>query len=969
MFAHPHDLVDGVILALDFGACPNVVPQVELTVTAPKEGNKPSYSISCGSDAYYAVGGSSNYTEYRQWYESDTGYDNWREMSPGETFTSGKYYKLYVDIRTSEGYEFPLIDMGTIQPDVHAYINGYAANVYKGYEQDPSRYITVEYNFGECNDSVVESITITNIDAPVAGQTPDYLANCFGTGYSMAGTNAGNWKVNGIVWLRDGDNYTGSIMDKTEEFLAGHEYTVLIDLVADDGYTFLFNHNNGIYAAASLNGNTAQINLENCSTGTYQIWYTFTCEQKEITTIMLYDLDLPVGGNVPDTAVTPAYPEYYVVESVQWFDIEDNPVGATFETGVPYYALITVASAKTSGADVAKFADIENLTVYLDGNVLDAAAVEDNKVTIPVIIRKPSSAPEMTIYAFITQPSGGTVNAGESLNVAWQTSFIPTSTEIQYWDGEAWDQWDIQYPQNALDDYDFESHEAASYRFRIVAYIGSDVVATSNEFAIAWEEAVAAEYIYVYTPGEGNGSNDFDYVADGTQITLYTPEYMGYSPIDGFTFDYWSIRKGTAQSAEVAQKQPGEQITVDDNTYIIAIWKEAPLSEYIYVYTPGEGNGSNDFDYVTFGTQITLYTPEFMGFVPIEGFVFDYWSVRVGSALAEESARKQPGDTMIINDNTYIVAMWKYIPHECVGLPESGQGATCTVDGWKDYYRCECGNYFEDANCQTPIADLEAWKAGAGKIAASHDYGALVPAVAEKHTQTELVAGVAAYYHCSVCDTYFTEGKVETTLEALTGAIPSHSYGDWKTDGANHWKECVCGDQKDSVAHSGGTATCEAKAKCAVCSAEYGDLAAHQYSEATCTAKAKCSVCGDETGELAPHTYVDGKCACGATDPNYTPDTSEPDTEEPGTNEPDTNEPDTNEPDTSEPDTNEPDTSEPNTEGLGTSEPETNVPGTDQPEDPKENGCRSTIVGASAGFIVMTILSSAGIMLKKKDEE
>ena len=90
---------------------------------------------------------------------------------------------------------------------------------------------------------------------------------------------------------------------------------------------------------------------------------------------------------------------------------------------------------------------------------------------------------------FTLMPTGGTVNAGESLNVAWQTSFIPTSTEIQYWDGEAWDQWDIQYPQNALDDYDFESHEAASYRFRIVTYIGNDAVATSNEFVVIWEEA------------------------------------------------------------------------------------------------------------------------------------------------------------------------------------------------------------------------------------------------------------------------------------------------------------------------------------------------------------------------------------------------------------------------------------------------------------------------------------------------
>ncbi|MBQ9780673.1 MAG: hypothetical protein IJW00_06985, partial [Clostridia bacterium] len=231
-------------------------------------------------------------------------------------------------------------------------------------------------------------------------------------------------------------------------------------------------------------------------------------------------------------------------------------------------------------------------------------------------------------------------------------------------------------------------------------------------------------------------------------------------------------------------------------------------------------------------------------------------------------------------------------------------------------------------------------------------------------------------------DTYFTEDKVETTLEALTGAIPSHSYGDWKTDGANHWKECSCGDKKDSAAHSGGTATCEAKAKCAVCSAEYGDLAAHKYSEATCTtkakcsvcgdetgelaahkyseatctAKAKCSVCGDETGELAAHNYVDGKCECGETDPNYTPGTDEPGTDVPGTDEPGTDVPGTDEPGTDVPGTDEP----------GTDVPGTDEPGTDKPEDPEKNGCQSTIVGASAGFIAMAIIASLGIVLKKK---
>jgi len=196
---------------------------------------------------------------------------------------------------------------------------------------------------------------------------------------------------------------------------------------------------------------------------------------------------------------------------------------------------------------------------------------------------------------------------------------------------------------------------------------------------------------------------------------------------------------------------------------------------------------------------------------------------------------------------------------------QKGQAPSCNTNGWKDYYVCSCGSYFTDAECTNLIADLETWKNGEGKLAATHDYGTLVPAVPEIHTQTELAAGIAEYYQCAVCGKYFTSAKVETTFDKLRGTVPSHSYGAWESDEHSHWQSCSCGKKTEVVAHSGGEATCESKAKCSGCSAEYGTLGDHKYSTATCTAKAKCSICGTETGELAAHndTNGDGKCdAC-----------------------------------------------------------------------------------------------------------
>ena len=110
---------------------------------------------------------------------------------------------------------------------------------------------------------------------------------------------------------------------------------------------------------------------------------------------------------------------------------------------------------------------------------------------------------------------------------------------------------------------------------------------------------------------------------------------------------------------------------------------------------------------------------------------------------------------------------------------------------------------------------------------------------------------------------------------------------EWSHDGAEHWHACGvdgCDERNEVAAHSGGTATCKTKAKCAVCGVEYGELNGenHESTEftytansdgthkkvykccgavveaneacsggtATCKTKAKCSVCGGEYGEL-----------------------------------------------------------------------------------------------------------------------
>ncbi len=82
-------------------------------------------------------------------------------------------------------------------------------------------------------------------------------------------------------------------------------------------------------------------------------------------------------------------------------------------------------------------------------------------------------------------------------------------------------------------------------------------------------------------------------------------------------------------------------------------------------------------------------------------------------------------DTLDDYDGTYAYKA----PHtHDAGVKQEGRAATDTDTGWNDYYKCDCGLYFEDEACTKEIgndAALEAWKTGKGAVPAlGHEFGA-----------------------------------------------------------------------------------------------------------------------------------------------------------------------------------------------------------------------------------------------------
>lgn len=124
-----------------------------------------------------------------------------------------------------------------------------------------------------------------------------------------------------------------------------------------------------------------------------------------------------------------------------------------------------------------------------------------------------------------------------------------------------------------------------------------------------------------------------------------------------------------------------------------------------------------------------------------------------------------------------------------------------------------------------------------------------------------------------------------TAQQVVEHAALGHDFSVLCHDETNHWYQCSrCSATTQPEAHSGGTATCQEQAVCAICQTAYGQLADHTPeaipgTAPTCTETglskgSQCSVChtilvAQETLPATGHSYSNGVCTvCGAKDPD-----------------------------------------------------------------------------------------------------
>ena len=95
------------------------------------------------------------------------------------------------------------------------------------------------------------------------------------------------------------------------------------------------------------------------------------------------------------------------------------------------------------------------------------------------------------------------------------------------------------------------------------------------------------------------------------------------------------------------------------------------------------------------------------------------------------------------------------------------------------------------------------------------------------------------------------------TLPVFKGQGDAHDHqsNDWEHNDTEHWQVCTCGAVFNKAAHSGGKATCKAKAVCEICGKSYGSLDPNSHADLKHIA-AKAATAAEE-GNIA-YWYCDG---------------------------------------------------------------------------------------------------------------
>lgn len=139
---------------------------------------------------------------------------------------------------------------------------------------------------------------------------------------------------------------------------------------------------------------------------------------------------------------------------------------------------------------------------------------------------------------------------------------------------------------------------------------------------------------------DGNGGTWHMDPVTVEENTVYEIPGSSFIAPEGKEFDGWLVNG--------QKKNPGDRITVTSDLTLKAQWRQKAPEQATVSFSAGEGSGTMTEQRVNIGSNYQLPAN---GFTAPTGKEFDAWSVN--------GERKNPGDSIKVNANTTVTALWK----------------------------------------------------------------------------------------------------------------------------------------------------------------------------------------------------------------------------------------------------------------------------------------------------------------------
>lgn len=321
---------DCYLVSFIFGEEPvNEDETAHITIKAPLEGEKPSYSATIDNECFEI----NNYNEGYV-YNGITWFDDTfcTNLDKNDVFLAGHYYTVTLFVEKAEGCELELLRATVNRNDAEFYeIDGYYSVSYQFYIETDAEIIT--------------SVNISDISQPKPGQAFDYTATMGGIGYQTVSTS-NSTTINGISWY---DQTTEKFVKTTETATEGHYYAVVLELEAANGYILL-------PEIVTINGNKAGFSYTEQNNISIEISFD-PYSEPIIREIKLTDINIPVQGDYPDYEAYAHSNKYlfqdknntYFCGGIAWFDTTTGmylePDNETFVGGHTYMLEIYLVPA------------------------------------------------------------------------------------------------------------------------------------------------------------------------------------------------------------------------------------------------------------------------------------------------------------------------------------------------------------------------------------------------------------------------------------------------------------------------------------------------------------------------------------------------------------------------------------------------------------------------------------------------